>query len=400
MKKSKVLLSLLLIMSISSSTVFAASDLGTEKSKLNTVKTEKGKISAEIKEKKQEVNNIKNNIYSLDSKINESQSKLDSMQTQMAGLNVEIKSTKNKITTIEKDLVKNEALLKERLRVMYKTKDVSYLEIILNSENLIDLLSNVNNIQQIVDYDREVLENLETSKQKHEAQKRSLEASKTKMTKIQEQMKAEQAVMEQNMSVQLTEKHKIAQDINSLKLQEEELQRESASIEKQIQAILAESARKAAEEAKKNAKPGTTTKTPQPQPQPNYSGGSMRWPLAVKGKITSGYGSRRDPINGVSSFHQGLDIAAPKGTSVYAAADGTVIFSGYRNSYGNVVMINHGGGIVTVYAHNSSLVAKKGQTVKAGTVISKVGSTGYSTGNHLHFEVRKNGSTVNPRGYI
>lgn len=389
MKKSKVLLSLLLIISVSSSTVFAASDLGTQKSKLNTVKTEKGKISAEIKEKKQEVNTIKNNIYSLDSKINESQSKLDSMQTQMAGLNVEIKSTKNKINTIEKDLVKNEALLKERLRVMYKTKDVSYLEIILNSENLIDLLSNVNNIQRIVDYDREVLENLETSKKKHEAQKRSLEASKTKMTKIQEQMKAEQAVMEQNMSVQLTEKHKIAQDINSLKLQEEELQRESASIEKQIQAILAES-------AKKNQK--NTTKTP--ATKPNYSGGSMRWPLAVKGKITSGYGSRRDPINGVSSFHQGLDIAAPKGTAVYAAADGTVIFSGYRNSYGNVVMINHGGGIVTVYAHNSSLVAKKGQTVKAGTVISKVGSTGYSTGNHLHFEVRKNGSTVNPRGYI
>ncbi|MGL5257607.1 MAG: murein hydrolase activator EnvC family protein [Proteocatella sp.] len=398
MKKSKVLLSLLLIISISSSTVFAASDLGTQKGKLNTVKTEKGKISAEIKEKKQEVKNIKNNIYSLDSKINESQAKLDTMQTQMAGLNVEIKSTKNKITTIEKDLVKNEALLKERLRVMYKTKDVSYLEILLNSENIIDLLSNVNNIQRIVDYDREVLENLEASKKKHEAQKRSLEASKTKMTKIQEQMKAEQAVMEQNMSVQITEKHKIAQDINSLKLQEEELQRESASIEKQIQAILAESARKAAEEAKKNAKPGTKVKTP--QAQPNYSGGSMRWPLAVRGTITSGYGSRRDPVNGVSSFHQGLDIAAPKGTAVYAALDGTVIFSGYRNSYGNVVMINHGGGIVTVYAHNSSLVARQGQTVKAGDVISRVGSTGYSTGNHLHFEVRKNGSTVNPRGYI
>ena len=395
MKKSKVLLSILLSITISVSTAFAATDLGNQKSKLNDVKNEKGKISAAINEKKKEVSSINKNIYSLDYKINESQSKLDSMQKQMAGLNVEIKSTKNKINQIEKDLDKNEELLKERLRVMYKTKDISYLEILLSSENIVDLLSNVNNIQRVVDYDRQVLEELENSKKKHETQKRSLEASKNKMTKIQEQIKAEQTVMASNMTVQLTEKHKLAQDIDKLRLQEEELQRESASIEKQIQDILAENARKAAEAAKKNAKTGTTSTV-----QQNYSGGAMHWPLAVKGTITSPYGSRRDPMTGVSTFHQGLDIAAPKGTAVYAAADGTVIFSGYRNSYGNVVMIDHGGGIVTVYAHNSSLVASKGQTVKKGQVISKVGSTGYSTGNHLHFEVRKNGSTVNPRGYI
>ncbi len=398
MKKSRVLLSMLLIASISTSSVFASDNLGDQKSKLSTVKNEKGKITAEIKEKKKEVSSINKNIYSLDYKINESQSKLDSLQSQLAGLNVDIKSTKTKINQIEKDLDKNEKLLKERLRVMYKTKDVSYLEILLASENITDLLSNVNNIQRIVDYDREVLENLESNKKKHEAQKRSLEASKTKMTKIQEQMKSEQASMEQNMSVQLTEKHKLAQDIGKLRLQEEELQRESASIEKQIQAILAE---KAKEEAKKNKNKNTNTNTnTKSGSTTNYSGGSMRWPLAVRGTITSTYGSRSDPINGVSSFHQGLDIAAPRGTAVYAAADGTVIYSGYRNSYGNVVMINHGGGIVTVYAHNSSLVAKKGQEVKKGDIISKVGSTGYSTGNHLHFEVRKNGSTVNPRGYI
>ncbi len=404
MKKSRVLLSILLTISISTSSVFAASNLGDQKSKLSTVKNEKGKITAEIKEKKKEVNSINKNIYSLDYKINESQAKLDGLQTELAGLNVNIKSTKSKINQIEKDLDKNEKLLKERLRVMYKTKDVSYLEILLASENITDLLSNVNNIQRIVDYDREVLENLESNKKKHEAQKRSLEASKTKMTKIQEQVKSEQASMEQNMGAQLTEKHKIAQDIGKLRLQEEELQRESSSIEKQIQAILAESARKAKEEAKKNNTNTNTNKntttTTKAGNQTNYSGGSMRWPLAVRGTITSTYGSRSDPINGVSSFHQGLDIAAPRGTAVYAAADGTVIYSGYRNSYGNVVMINHGGGIVTVYAHNSSLVAKKGQEVKRGDIISKVGSTGYSTGNHLHFEVRKNGSTVNPRGYI
>lgn len=405
MKKSRAFLSMLLAITISTSAVFASGDLGTQKGKLSTVKNEKGKITSEIKEKKKEVNGINQNIYSLDSKITESQSKLDNLQSQLSGLNVDIKSTKTKINQIEKDLDKNEKLLKERLRVMYKTKDISYLEILLASEDLTDLLSNVNNIQRIVDYDREVLENLESNKKKHESQKRSLEASKNKMTKIQEQMKTEKTVMEQNMSVQLTEKHKLSQDIDKLRLQEEELQRESSSIEKQIQDILAESARKereAREAAKKNNSNSNSNSSSKPvtQTQTNYSGGSMHWPLAVRGTITSGYGSRRDPVTGSSSFHQGLDIAAPKGTSVYAALSGTVIYSGYRNSYGNVVMINHGGGLVTVYAHNSSLVAKKGQEVKKGDIISKVGSTGYSTGNHLHFEVRKNGSTVNPRGYI
>lgn len=380
MKKGAIV-SGILIASLSFSTVFAAPDLNTQKSQLNNIKTEKGKITSEISQKKQEVNNINKNIYSLDQKINQSQVKLDELQAQMAGLNVNIKATKNKISEIEKDLEKNEELLQERLRVMYKTSDISYLEILLSSEDITDLLSNVNNIQRVVNHDKTLLDELEQSKQKHMQQKKSLEASKEKMSKIQKEMESEKLLMEGNLGIQFTEKHKIAQDIDKLRIQEEELQKESAAIERQIQSLL--------------AKPTSKSST-----QKNYSGGTMHWPLAVKGTITSGYGSRVDPLSGARSFHLGLDIAAPKGTAVYAASDGTVIFSGYKNSYGNVVMIDHGGGIVTVYAHNSSLVSRSGQSVKRGAVISKVGSTGDSTGNHLHFEVRKNGATVNPRNYI
>lgn len=387
MKKIKMLLSIVLVMTMSFSTSFAATAVSTKKGELYTVKTEKKQVAAEINEKKKEVYDIKQNIYGLDKKINSSQVKLDQLQSELAGLNVNIKKAKSQINSIEKDLDRNEELLKERLRVMYKTKDVSYVQILVESNDITDLLSNVNNIQRIVNHDKELLEKLESSKKKHEEQKQSLEASKVKMTQIQAQVKSEQLVMEVNMSVQYTEKHKIAQDIDQLKLQEEELQRESAAIEKEIRKLM----------PKTTSKTPTTVKGTAPQ---NYSGGSMQWPLAVRGTITSTYGSRRDPMTGASSFHQGLDIAAPRGTSVYAASDGVVIFSGYKNSYGNVVMINHGGGIVTVYAHNSSLVARKGASVKRGDLISKVGSTGYSTGNHLHFEVRVNGSTVNPRNYV
>ncbi|MGB5824225.1 MAG: peptidoglycan DD-metalloendopeptidase family protein [Proteocatella sp.] len=387
MKKTRTLLSIILVMTMSFSTSFAAATVSTKKSELYTVKTEKKQVTAEINEKKKEVYDIKQNIYGLDKKINSSQAKLDQLQSELAGLNVNIKKAKSQIDDIEKDLDKNEELLEERLRVMYKTKDVSYVQILVDSENITDLLSNVNNIKRIVNHDKELLAKLEADKKKQEEQKKSLEASKVKMTQIQAQVKSEQQVMAANMSAQYTEKHKIAQDIDQLKLQEEELQRESSAIEKEILRLM----------PKTTSKTTNTTKGTAPK---NYSGGSMHWPLAVKGTITSTYGSRRDPKTGANSFHQGLDIAAPRGTAVYAASDGVVIFSGYKNSYGNVVMINHGGGIVTVYAHNSSLVAKRGATVKRGQLISKVGSTGYSTGNHLHFEVRQNGSTVNPKNYV
>lgn len=386
MKNIRTLLSILLVMTMSFSTSFAAT-ISTKKSELNTVKTEKKQVTAEINEKKKEVYDIKQNIYSLDKKITDSQSKLDQLQSELSGLNVDIKKAKNQITEIEEDLDKNEELLKERLRVMYKTNDVSYIEILMDSESITDLLSNVNNIQRIVNHDKDLLAELEADRKKQEEQKKLLEASKAKMTEIQAQVKSEQAEMEANLGTQYTEKHKIALDIDQLKLQEEELQRESTAIEKEILRLM----------PKTTSKTTTTTKGTAPQ---NYSGGSMHWPLSIKGTITSTYGYRSDPKTGASSFHQGLDIAAPRGTAVYAADAGVVIFSGYKNSYGNVVMINHGGGIVTVYAHNSSLVARTGATVSRGQLISKVGSTGYSTGNHLHFEVRKNGSTVNPRNYV
>lgn len=375
MRKLKLMTITLLVTTLGFSTLSYA-NVSTEKSKLNSVKSQKSQVTAEINEKRKEVNEINQNIYSLDQKINSSQEKLDNLQLQLKGLNVDIRKAKDNIAQIESDINENEALLKERLRVMYKTSDIAYLQIIFESNNIKELLSNLHNIQRIVNYDKELLSKLEESRKKTEAQRVILEESKAEMTQIQEKVKLEQAEIESNLNVQMQEKGKITQDIEKLKLQEQELQKESLAIEKRIQQL-------------------TTTSSTKP-----YSGGIMGWPLSVKGKITSPFGSRTNPISKQREYHQGVDIAAPKGTPVLAAGDGTVISSQYQNSYGNVIMVDHGGGIVTLYAHNSSLVAKKGTKVKKGQTIAKVGSTGYSTGNHLHFEVRKNGKTVNPMSYI
>ena len=130
-----------------------------------------------------------------------------------------------------------------------------------------------------------------------------------------------------------------------------------------------------------------------------YSSGKMIWPLPSSRKITSPFGTRIHPISKKKKTHHGIDIAGNTGSPIVAAKEGRVIMSGWQTGYGNVVVVDHGGGITSLYAHCSALIARVGQNVKQGEVIAKVGSTGYSTGPHLHFEVRKNGNVVNPLNY-
>ena len=132
----------------------------------------------------------------------------------------------------------------------------------------------------------------------------------------------------------------------------------------------------------------------------NYVGGEMGWPCPGYTTITSPYGNRTHPTLGVYKLHTGTDIGAPSGAKIVAMNDGTVVTAAYNSAYGNHVIINHGGGIQTLYAHASSLAVSAGQSVTRGQTIAYVGSTGYSTGAHLHFEIIKNGGTVDPMSYF
>lgn len=376
MKMKKVMACSLAVLMAFTSCSYAVAKKS-DRDKLKSTNAQKREVRKELNEKNKEMKALSSKIYALDEQIAGVEARLSQLQGQMKKLNINIKATKAQIEATEKEINENEELLKERIRAMYKTSDISYIQLLMESKSIPDLVSNAYNVQRIVNSDREMLEGLEKNRERLEEQKTGLLAEKDRMTAVQQKIKSEQAQLEGYRSSQEAVKNEVAKDINLLKRREAELQKQSNIIEQRILAAMRQSG--------SNNRP--------------YAGGAFLWPLTIRGTLTSGYGRRSDPISGLSSFHQGQDIAAPRGTSVLAAANGTVITSRYQNSYGNVVAIDHGGGIVTVYAHNSALLVGEGANVVKGQVIAQVGSTGYSTGNHLHFEVRINGKTVNPMSY-
>ena len=185
----------------------------------------------------------------------------------------------------------------------------------------------------------------------------------------------------------------ISEYAKSIEAQENQIR----SIEAEMKRKEEEARKKAEEEKKKAAAANKTTPT---YKTVSLGDISFTWPCPASGRITSGFGGRKSPTKGASSNHKGIDISAPTGTSIVAAAAGEVVIATYSSSAGNYVMLSHGGGVYTVYMHASSLLVSQGQSVKKGQTIAKVGSTGYSTGSHLHFGVRVNGAYVNPSKYV
>lgn len=315
-------------------------------------------------------------VQKLDETISNSQNELNDLNSQITVLQKSIDENKEKLTETEKKYNEQKNLLDNRLISLYEAGDIQYIDVVLNSASIVDFISNYFLISELTSYDYSLLESVDKEKKQMEIQKEQMDKTKeTIVTAIQNKTKTAR-VLENTKSLREQYISKLSVEEQALQAKIDEYNAQYEALEQEIRTIALNSI------------------------SAEYIGGAMAWPVPGYTKITSEFKMRVHPITGVYKLHTGVDIGAPTGTNFIAAADGVVTKAGWNNAYGNMVIIDHGGGISTLYAHGSEIMVEVGQQVKQKDTVLKVGSTGYATGPHAHFEVRVNGTPVQPLEYI
>ena len=349
-------------------------DLQTEH---NEVQNQLNNANNELTEVQEELSQNLQQVQKLDEKIQASEAELEETNKKVNQLDSSIQDIEGQLKIAKDNYERQKGLLEERLVSIYEAGETQYLDVILSSRNISDFLSNYFLITELATYDTEILEDIETRKNEIELAQEKLNKQKKELADIKKNQLITTTVLQNTKTLRQNYVSKLSE-------QEKEIQTKIDEYTKRFEEINAEILQLASEQGF-NAQ---------------YIGGELAWPVPGYTRITSQYGMRTHPITGVYKLHTGVDIGAPMGANFVAANDGIVVKAGYNNAYGNMVIIDHGGGVSTLYAHGSEIVAQFGQTVKRGDVILKVGSTGYSTGAHAHFEVRINGVVTNPMPYI
>lgn len=385
MRKILCIVLAFIISSFSIFTCVQAEETNTENTtEQENLQQQQEELQNQINEANENLENVQNElsenlqqVQKLDEKIASSQTELDELNAKITELQTSIDQVGTELQAAEESYNSQKKLLDDRLIEIYEEGEIQYLDVLLSSSNMSEFLSTYFLVTELVEYDKLLLEDME--EKKHE-----IELSKEKLSKEQEELATIKA--NQTKTAKIVENTKTVRENFIAKLSEEERQIQSQIDEynRQFDEINAEILKLAME--------GIDTQ---------YIGGELAWPVPGYTRITSKYGMRTHPITGVYKLHTGVDIGAPMGANFVAANDGIVVKAGYNGAYGNMVIIDHGGGIQTLYAHGSEITVNVGDTVKRGeTVVLKVGSTGYSTGAHAHFEVRVNGVTQDPLPYI
>lgn len=413
---------------------------------LESLKSEQGDITAERTELQNTVNSLKSESATytqqkeaLDQKVDLTLKEITNIEDQINTYGALITEKEAELQAAEDEQAYQLERYETRLRSMEEDGNLTYLSVLFSARNFSDLITKIYDIQEIMDYDRMVADELEQAtiavkeaKEQLEATKIELEDSKTELESAKTQLEAEvseaQAVITElnaNISESQEEIDALAADQDRVDAEINSATQDVSELDSSIQTAIAgqkAAAEKAAAEAASaaaaraaaaaSAATSGSSSSSTSSSSSSSSGstsastatavsgtGMFNWPSATR-TVTSNYGYRVNPVTGVYKLHAGADIGAPMGSAILAAAGGQVVTAEYSSSYGNYVLINHGGGYYTLYAHASALCVSAGQTVCQGQTIAKVGSTGNSTGPHLHFEIRVNGSTVNPLSFF
>jgi len=356
------------------------------KKKQDSIKSDTKNIQQQLTDTQQQQSTVIKAIDAFDAEMDKANEELDVLTDQLDQSQAKLEATQKELAAAEEDKnVKLEALQK-RAKFIYQSGETGYIEAILNADSFNDLLNRAEYINRIVSYDQglvakfQAAEDLEAQKvERVKQQKDSIQVladqQKSKMDSLQVLMDDK----ERHLETLKSDEAKYTQKLSDLDASDK-------AIEKLIQERVAAAARQNISKSMGIAA---------------YTGGKLGFPApSNRTGISSPYGYRSSPICGKKEFHSGVDIPSPYGTNIVAAESGVVIFAGRQNGYGNVVIIDHGGGLSTMYGHASKNVVSVGQSVAKGQTIQKAGSTGYSTGSHVHFEVRVNGKTTNPMNYF
>ncbi|MEM6399346.1 MAG: peptidoglycan DD-metalloendopeptidase family protein [Cyanobacteria bacterium P01_D01_bin.116] len=345
----------------------------------NVVK-EKNRLNSLQQEAEKRLDGLEENLQATNSQIADSEKRLQMATQRLQQLQADLASS-------QVSYAQRQASTVARLKYLQRSPVNQGWAVLLQSRNLNDFLSRRRNLKLVYQADQKVLAKLTEEANQIKQQKTDIERKKNEISLIRQQLFAQKADYQGQAELQTDLVQRLNSDRIALDAARIQLERDSLSVANLIQSKVAEEqARIAAAKAKSKAR--------------NFVRGSGIMTFPSNGYISSPYGWRSHPILGRGRLHTGIDFAAGYGSTIRAADSGTVLYSGWYGGYGKTVIVNHGKGITTLYGHASKLYVKAGENVKRGQAISAIGSTGLSTGPHLHFEVRKNGTPVNPANYL
>lgn len=350
---------------------------------IENLKNKKSELEDSISEKEAQIGVVEGTLSKtleeievLSTKIEEKKNEISALETQEISLMNFINVEEKKLEEYSERYEKEKKLLEKRLVVMYEMGETKFLDVLLKSRGISDFLSKYYLLSEIGKADSKLVKNVKNDKEQTEAITQALKEKKEELEKD-KQDKEKYEISLSNMEI--LKNNKVAnlnEEENKLYAQIEEYRNHISDIEQEIKRIALQNLGKV------------------------YIGGNFIWPTPGYTTITSPFGMRTHPITGIYKLHTGVDIGAPYGSNFIASNDGVVVKADYNFAYGNMVMIDHGGGVMTLYAHGSEILVNEGDEVKQGQAILKVGSTGYSTGPHAHFEIRINGEYLNPLDYV
>lgn len=333
-------------------------------------------------------NNLENYIEQLDADLARINDKIEQLNRLISDKEFEIQTTEKELEEARSVERSQYEMMKKRIKFVYERGESSKMEMLLSSKSFVDFLNKAEFITKMSAYDKRVLDSYVDAKEQVHAKEQQLIAQKEDLEEAQAAVRNEQDAIEALVADKEKEITVFEGDINNKEAaiaEYEAMIAEQDQIIKALEAAILEEKKRLLEENKKAIV---------------YDGGEFKWPAPEYTRISDDYGNRIHPILGTQQFHNGVDMAAPSGSPILAAYDGEVIAASYSPTMGNYIMIDHGDGLITIYMHASTVGVSEGTMVARGEQIGCVGSTGRSTGPHLHFSVRENGQYVSPWKYL